>query len=98
MKIIYPFSPYKPATWNNWSNYLFWSSNSIDSIQDYLDYFNPNFYILNETLSYILINDKEVHKFTTDEFEELKKALNTRTPSIFLHTGEFKMKTRYFKS
>lgn len=52
MKIIYPFSPYKPATWNNWSNYLFWSSNSIDSIQDYLDYFNPNFYILNETLSY----------------------------------------------
>ncbi len=27
---------------------------------------------LNETLSYILINDKEVHKFTTDEFEELK--------------------------
>lgn len=27
---------------------------------------------LNETLSYILINDKEVHKFTTDEFEEVK--------------------------
>ena len=27
---------------------------------------------LNETLSYILINDKEVHKFTVDEFEELK--------------------------
>ena len=27
---------------------------------------------LNETLSYILINDKEVHKFTLDEFEELK--------------------------
>ena len=27
---------------------------------------------LNETLSYILINDKEVHKFTTDEFEELR--------------------------
>ncbi len=27
---------------------------------------------LNETLSYILINDKDVHKFTLDEFEELK--------------------------
>jgi len=27
---------------------------------------------LNETLSYILINDKEVKKFTTDEFEELR--------------------------
>ena len=27
---------------------------------------------LNEVLSYILINDKEVHKFTIDEFEEVK--------------------------
>jgi phenylalanyl-tRNA synthetase beta chain len=27
---------------------------------------------LNETLSYILINDKEVKKFTNDEFEEVK--------------------------
>ena len=27
---------------------------------------------LNETLSYILINDKDVHKFTTDVFEEVK--------------------------
>lgn len=27
---------------------------------------------LNETLTYVLINDKEVHKFTNDEFEELK--------------------------
>ena len=27
---------------------------------------------LNETLSYILINDKEVHKFTRDSFEELR--------------------------
>ena len=27
---------------------------------------------LNETLSYILINDKEVHKYTKDSFEELK--------------------------
>ena len=27
---------------------------------------------LNETLSYILINDKDVHKYTLDEFEELK--------------------------
>lgn len=27
---------------------------------------------LNETLTYILINDKEVHKYTVDNFEELK--------------------------
>ena len=27
---------------------------------------------LNETLSYILINDKEVHQYTSDDFEELK--------------------------
>ena len=27
---------------------------------------------LNETLSYILINDKDAHKFTTDEFEEVR--------------------------
>ena len=27
---------------------------------------------LNETLTYVLINDKEVHKYTYDEFEELK--------------------------
>lgn len=27
---------------------------------------------LNETLSYILINDKEVRKFVQDEFEEVK--------------------------
>ena len=27
---------------------------------------------LNETLTYVLINDKDVHKYTNDEFEELK--------------------------
>lgn len=27
---------------------------------------------LNETLTYVLINDKEVHKYTLDEFEEVK--------------------------
>lgn len=27
---------------------------------------------LNETLTYVLINDKDVHKFTNDEFEELR--------------------------
>ena len=52
MKTIYPFSPYKTSTWCNWSNYLFWLDNSINSLQDYLDYFNPNFFILNETVSY----------------------------------------------
>ena len=52
MSVIYPFSPYKKQTWYNWSNYLIWINNSINSLQDYLDYFNPNFYILNETLEY----------------------------------------------
>ena len=52
MKTIYPFSPYKTTTWRNWSNYLFWLDNSINSLEDYLNYFNPNFFILNETISY----------------------------------------------
>ena len=52
MKTIYPFSPYKTSTWRNWSNYLFWLDNSINSLEDYLNYFNPNFFILNETVSY----------------------------------------------
>ena len=52
MKTIYPFSPYKTATWRNWSNYLFWLDNSINSLEDYLNYFNPNFFILNEAVSY----------------------------------------------
>lgn len=52
MKTIYPFSPYKTSTWRNWSNYLFWLDNSINSLEDYLNYFNPNFFILNETMSY----------------------------------------------
>ena len=52
MKTIYPFSPYKTPTWRNWSNYLFWLDNSINSLEDYLNYFNPNFFILNETVSY----------------------------------------------
>ena len=52
MKTIYPFSPYKTATWRNWSNYLFWLNNSINSLEDYLNYFNPNFFILNEAVSY----------------------------------------------
>lgn len=52
MKTIYPFSPYKISTWRNWSNYLFWLDNSINSLEDYLNYFNPNFFILNETVSY----------------------------------------------
>lgn len=52
MSVIYPFSPYQQLAWFNWSNYLTWINNSINSLQDYLDYFNPNFYILNETLQY----------------------------------------------
>ena len=52
MKTIYPFSPYKTSTWRNWSNYLFWLDNSINSLEDYLNYFNPNFFILNEAMSY----------------------------------------------
>ena len=38
MKTIYPFSPYKTSTWRNWSNYLFWLNNSINSLEDYLNY------------------------------------------------------------
>lgn len=61
MKTIYPFSPYKTSTWYNWSNYLFWLDNSINSLEDYLNYFNPNFYILNEVVSYNPSNNWKEH-------------------------------------
>ena len=70
MKTIYPFSPYKAPTWRNWSNYLFWLDNSINSLEDYLNYFNPNFFILNETMSY---NPSNTWKEEAYEIEDTSK-------------------------
>ena len=50
MKRIFPFVD---NTWINYSNYLAWLDMNIESLKDYLSYFNPDYKILNEDLSYI---------------------------------------------
>ena len=91
MKTIYPFSPYKTATWRNWSNYLFWLDNSINSLQDYLDYFNPNFFILNETVSY---NPSNTWKEETYDIRNTSKCWylfgTTNEPMYFCLPGNLK--------
>lgn len=91
MKTIYPFSPYKVATWCNWSNYLFWLDNSINSLQDYLDYFNPNFFILNEAMSY---NPSNTWKEETYDIGSTSKCWylfgTTNEPMYFCLPGNLK--------
>ena len=91
MKTIYPFSPYKTFTWRNWSNYLFWLDNSINSLQDYLDYFNSNFFILNETVSY---NPSNTWKEETYKIEDTSKCWylfgTTNEPMYFCLPGNLK--------
>lgn len=38
------------ATWHVWNQYIDWLNSDIDSLRDYLDYFNPDYVLLNETL------------------------------------------------
>lgn len=38
------------ATWHVWNQYIDWLNSDIDSLQDYLRYFNPDYALLNETL------------------------------------------------
>ena len=91
MKTIYPFSPYKTSTWHNWFNYLFWLDNSINSLQDYLNYFNPNFFILNETVSY---NQSNNWKEKTYKIEDTSKCWylfgTTNEPMYFCLPGNLK--------
>jgi hypothetical protein len=51
MKII-PFNINKKS-WHNYNNYLKLADCSINSLIDYLDYFDPAFIILNESLNTI---------------------------------------------
>lgn len=91
MKTIYPFSPYKTPTWSNWSNYLFWLDNSINSLEDYLNYFNPNFFILNETISY---NPSNTWKEETYDIRNTSKCWylfgTTNEPMYFCLPGNLK--------
>ena len=91
MKTIYPFSPYKTSTWRNWSNYLFWLDNSINSLEDYLNYFNPNFFILNEAVSY---NPSNTWKEETYEIGDTSKCWylfgTTNDPMYFCLPGNLK--------
>ena len=91
MKTIYPFSPYKTSTWRNWSNYLFWLDNSINSLEDYLNYFNPNFFILNEAVSY---NPSNTWKEETYEIGDTSKCWylfgTTNKPMYFCLPGNLK--------
>ena len=91
MKTIYPFSPYKTSTWYNWSNYLFWLDNSINSLEDYLNYFNPNFFILNEAVSY---NPSNTWKEETYNIADTSKCWylfgTTNKPMYFCLPGNLK--------
>lgn len=42
--------------WFNYSHYLNWTYEKIQSLEDYLKYFNPNYTILNESMSVIYTN------------------------------------------
>lgn len=91
MKTIYPFSPYKISTWRNWSNYLFWLNNSINSLEDYLNYFNPDFFILNEVLSY---NSSNTWSEETSKINSTAKCWylfgTTENPMYFCIPGNLK--------
>lgn len=50
MKRIFPIVD---NAWKNYSTYLSWLNINIQSLKDYLAYFNPDYKILNEDLSYI---------------------------------------------
>ena len=51
MKRIFPIVD--NYAWKNYSTYLSWLSMNIQSLKDYLAYFNPDYKILNESLPYI---------------------------------------------
>ena len=51
MKRIFPIVDNR--TWKNYSTYLSWLNMNIQSLKDYLAYFNPDYKILNESLPYI---------------------------------------------
>lgn len=64
---IFPFLNKTGATWRNYSNYLNWINTSINSLKDYLHYFNPNFTLVNASIYAIESNTKK--QYTIKELQ-----------------------------
>lgn len=61
MKRIFPFN-WKTGKWHNYSSFLNWLDKDITSIQQYINVFNPNYKILNE--SYSVLNSNTLQETT----------------------------------
>lgn len=62
---IFPFNISK-NTWHNYSNYLRWVYSDIVSLKQYLQYFNPDYYILNESILATQSNTWDIVNFGGD--------------------------------
>lgn len=71
MRRIFPLDlNSKSVTWRNYSNYLNWTDSEIQSISNYLDFWQPSFNILNESLIKIdILSNKEVISSSVDTSE-----------------------------
>ena len=67
---IFPIN-LKKKTWKNYSNYLYWLDNDIQSIKDYLQVFNPDFFIINESLNTIQSKNWSDNKTTPFDDDEI---------------------------
>ena len=67
MRKLFPM-PAKPTTWYNYSNYLNWMYEKIQGWEEYLNFFSPEYQIVNETLL-----AKDVIKNTDEKIEENKE-------------------------
>ena len=100
MNKIYPFSS-KPKTWHNYSNYLNWIYEKIQSWQDYLKYFSPDFNILNESIEVLetnslLIENTEVTKERPDWKCLIRGADNSIVKTTYCYfPSELKFKEGY---
>lgn len=56
MNKIFPFNP-EPKTWFNYSNYLNWTYEQVQGSIEYLNYFNPDYIVLNSPLYAIDTNN-----------------------------------------
>lgn len=87
MNKIFPLS-HNAKTWFNYSSYLNWTYEKIQSLEDYLKYFNPDYIILNESMSIININnlekkDTEVKVSTPEWTYRIIDGTNSREVSCY---------------
>lgn len=72
MKRIFPINVLEPSTkWRGYSNYLTWLKNDTTSIQDYLDYYQRTFSIINQdsiTRHPILKNSQKIRAFVQSSY------------------------------